>query len=316
MSKPKLLITGSRGVLGNSFRRNLALFSDFEVHFTSGRECNLANQSECNDLFEKVRPDYVFHIAAKSGGIGLSSKFQASHLHDNALMAFNIAENCVEFGIKKCIFTLSVGMYPAEANLPIVETSNLTGPPHNSNFGYAYAKAIIEPLISTYREQHDINFIGLVPNGIFGPEDNFHPEHSPMLPSLIRKAFLAKKNVTKIDVWGDGSPLRQYTYADDYVKIYKWALEKYDSEKILNVGTSEEKSILEIAKLICKFSGLLESDINFLTDKPKGIHRRPMSNQRFIELSNFEYTTLSEGIEKTCRWYNSNADKIKSASKE
>ena len=163
-------------------------------------------------------------------------------------MAFNIAQNCVKYETKKCIFTLSVGMYPENAPLPITEISNLTGEPHHSNFGYAYAKAIIEPLISTYREQYKVNFIGLIPNGIFGPEDNFHPDHAPMLPSLIRKAFLARVNKTKLDVWGDGTPLRQYTFADDYVKIYKWALDNYDEPEILNVGTSEEKSISELLR--------------------------------------------------------------------
>lgn len=315
MRKPKLLITGSNGVLGNAFKRNISLFNDLEVTFTSGRFCDLTNQSKCNNLFKEIKPDYVFHIAAKSGGIGLSSQYQGSHLRDNLLMALNIAQNCVDHKIKKCIFTLSVGMFPEDANLPIKEESNLTGRPHKSNFGYAYAKALIEPLISTYREQYKINFIGLIPNGIYGPEDNFNPDHAPMLPSLIRKAFIAKINNEKLDVWGDGSPLRQYTYADDYVKIYRWALDNYNEEKILNVGTAEEKSILEIAQFICRYTGLEEENINFLTDKPKGIFRRPMNNKKFIDLSDFKYTSLSQGIKNTCYWYKNNHDSIKISEK-
>ncbi len=304
--KHKILITGSKGVLGNSFRRNENIFNDYNIIYTSGRDCDLTDQKSCSDLFEKIKPDYVFHVAAKSGGIGLSSQYQASHLHDNLLMGLNIAQNCVKHKVKKTIFTLSVGMYPEKSPLPIKEESNLKGEPHHSNFGYAYAKSIIDPLIKTYREQYKINFIGLVPNGIFGPEDNFHPDHSPMLPSLIRKAYLAKQNNQKLDVWGDGTPLRQYTFADDYVRIFKWALDNYNEPEIINVGTSEEKSIFDIAKYICNSTGLSEDSINFLTDKPKGIFRRPMSNEKFLNLTDFKYTPLSNGIESTCNWFAEN----------
>ena len=133
--------------------------------------------------------NFVFHLAAKSGGIGFSKEYQASLFRDNLLMAINIADNCVRKKIKKCILTLSVGMYPEDSELPIKESSNLKGKPHQSVTGYAYAKAILEPLIETYAAQYNVEFIGLVPNGIYGLQDNFDPDHSAMLPSLIRKAF-------------------------------------------------------------------------------------------------------------------------------
>ena len=315
MSKSKILITGANGVLGNAFRRNKKLFLDYELVYTTGRECDLTNPKECKKLFDKIEPTFVFHLAAKSGGIGLSKEYQATLFRDNLLMAINIADNCISKKVKKCILTLSVGMYPEDSELPIKESANLKGKPHSSVTGYAYAKAILEPLIQTYSAQYNANFIGLVPNGIYGPEDNFDPEHSAMLPSLIRKAFLAKSNNGTLDVWGDGSPLRQYTFVDDYVHIYKWCLNKFNRPEIINVGTSEELSIDNIAKLICKSLEIDSSRINYLTNKPKGIYRRPMCNSKFIKESGFIFTPLEEGIKKTCLWFNENKDYINSKNK-
>ena len=315
MKKPKLLITGSNGVLGNSFKRNTNLLSAYSIDFSSGREFDLTDAISTKSLFDKVSPDFVIHLAAKSGGIGLSKMHQASLFRDNLLMSINIADNCVRKKVNKTIFTLSVGMYPEDALLPIKEESNLKGPPHPSNTGYAYAKALIEPLIKSYNKEYDQNFIGLVPNGIYGPEDNFDPNHAPMLPTLIRKAYFAKINDTSLDVWGDGTPLRQYTFVDDYVYIYKWCLENYEEEDILNVGTSEECSINSIAKYICDSISIPYSKINYLTDKPKGIFRRPMDNSKLIGLLPFEFTKLSLGIEKTCKWFIENSDSIEMKSK-
>ena len=156
-------------------------------------------------------------------------------------MSINIADNCIKKKVKKAIFTLSCGMYPEFADLPIKESSNLTGYPHKSNTGYAYAKSFIEPLINSYNQEYKSNFIGLVPNGIYGPEDNFDLQNASMLASLILKAYLAKINNTNLEVWGDGRPLRQYTFGDDYVLVFiKWCLENYKGKEILNVGTSEK----------------------------------------------------------------------------
>ncbi len=315
MSKPRILITGARGVLGNAFKRNNHIFLDYEMIYTSGRECDLSKPKECESFFDKYDPDFVFHLAAKSGGIGLSKDYQATLFRDNLLMAINIADNCVRKKIKKCIFTLSVGMYPEEANLPISENSNLSGKPHSSCTGYAYAKAILEPLIETYSAQYKSNFIGIVPNGIYGPEDNFDPEHAAMLPSLIRKAYLSKLNNGKLDVWGDGTPLRQYTYVDDYVHAYKWCLCNFNRPEIINVGTSEELSIDKIAKLICDSFQIDVKQINYLTNKPKGIFRRPMDNSKFLKESNFVFTSLKEGIKKTCSWFEKNHESINASNK-
>lgn len=315
MKKPTLLITGSNGVLGNAFKRKVDLLDAYNVIFSSGREFDLTDTNSTNDLFDKVSPNFVFHLAAKSGGIGLSKKHQATLLRDNLLMTINIADNCIKKNVTKAIFTLSVGMYPENADLPIKENSNLTGQPHPSNTGYAYSKAFIEPLIKSYNQQYKSNFIGLVPNGIYGPEDNFDPDHAPMLPTLIRKAYLSKINDINLDVWGDGTPLRQYTFADDYVHIYKWCLENYDDDEIINVGTDEECSIDTIANYICNSTGISSSKINYLTDKPKGIFRRPMDNSKFVSLSSFNFTKLSEGINKTCLWVKNNSESLKIKSK-
>lgn len=298
----KVLVTGSRGVAGSSIKR---LANNFQHNFTfsTSSDVNLCNMEATLNYIGAEKPDAIIHLAAVSGGIGLSATRHASMLRDNLFMNFNILEAARIHKVKKVIMTLSTGMYPPNCDLPHVEDQIHLGNPHASNYGMSFAKRMVEPAVRAYRQEYGMNVIGLIPSGIFGPEDNFHPEHAPFLPTLISRVYDAKKTGGNVIVWGDGTPIRDYTYADDIAEIFIWALENYDSDQVMNIGSVEEHTIREIAEIICNKLDVSIDRLEFDTSKPSGVYKKSVSNKRFIKLNNFSYTSLRDGISKTVDWY-------------
>jgi GDP-L-fucose synthase len=230
-------------------------------------------------------------------------KHPARMLRDNVLMTINILEAARKHNVKKTIMTLTTGMYPAKAPLPLKEDYIHNGYPHESNYGSSFAKRLIAPAIRAYREEYGMNVIGLVPNGIFGENDNFNYEGAPMVPTLIRRFYENRNTDLKITIWGDGTPLREYTYSKDLAKIYMWALENYDEAQIINVGTTEENSVADIAYMIADIMNICRDRITFDTTKPKGIFQKSTDNSHFLSLSKFQYTPFRVGLEKTILWF-------------
>ncbi len=295
-----ILITGATGVLGEAFKK----IDNKKFFFLNGRkDLDLCSQNDTNQFFNENEFDGVIHLAAVSGGLGLSGpKYQATLLRDNTLMLFNILDNSVRKKIKKTLVALSSGMYPPTAKMPYLEESVHNGPAHESSYGYFYAKRVFEPAIRSYRDQFNLDVIGCVPNGMYGESDNFS-DHGPMLPSIIKKMHAAKKNNQKLNVWGDGSPLREYTYAYDMAKAFLWCFENYSSYEIINVGSSEERSIKDIVNYISESMNFDKKNIDYDTSKPMGVLKKSMSNDKFIKLSNFKFTSLKDGILNTTKWY-------------
>lgn len=298
--KNKLLVTGANGVLGKAITSHRQFNTEYDIVSVGRAECDLTCQKSVADFLQNEQPKYIVHLAAISGGIGLSSSSQATLLRDNMLMAINIADSAVELGINKVIFTLSAGMYPEDSPLPITELSNLTGKPHQSAYGYGYAKSFVEPLIYSYNHQYNTDFIGLVPNGIFGYGDRFGQPNLTMLPSLVYRGYRSLIDNQPFLVWGDGTPMRQYTWSEDLADIYYWALKNYSGDQILNIGTNEELSIKDIVATIVDSYGIDSEQVSFDTTKPKGIHRRPLDNSRFTNLLNYKYTPMKTGIQRLC----------------
>jgi GDP-L-fucose synthase len=258
---------------------------------------------ETLNTVKKHQPDAILHLAAVSGGIGLSMKYPATMLRDNAMMTFNILESARKCNVKKVIMTLTTGMYPVNAPLPLNEDYIHDGYPHESNYGSSFAKRLIDPAIRAYRAEYGMNVIGLVPNGIFGENDNFNYDDAPMLPSLIRRFYENRNNDSEIVIWGDGLPLREYTYSKDLAKIYMWALQNYDDAQVLNIGTTEENSVGDIAYMIADILNIDRGRVVFDTTKPKGIFRKNVDNSRFLKFLDFEYTPFRTGLEETIQWF-------------
>lgn len=299
----KIIVTGSSAVLGSGLKKVSSDYPEYKFEFLTSKDCDLTDRSATLEMVSVFEPDAIMHLAAVSGGIGLSMKHQAIMLRDNALMALSILEAVRRCNVKKTIMTLTTGMYPENAPLPLNEDNIHDGYPHNSNFGSSFAKRLIDPAIRAYREEFGINVIGLVPSGIFGENDNFNYDDAPMLPSLIRRFYESRNNNSDIVIWGDGKPLREYTYSRDIARIYMWALENYNDAQVINIGTTEENSVADIAYMIADIMGISRERIVFDTTKPKGIFRKNTDNSRFMAISNFKYTPFWEGLERTIRWF-------------
>ncbi len=309
MNHTKILITGGNGLLGYGFQLEKHLWPDREMIFASAEDCNLTDENATLDFVEMIKPDAIIHLAAVSGGIQLSMNRPATLFRDNLLMLINILEAARKSGVKKVITTLSAGMYPVDTPFPIRENSIHTGPPHDSNYSYAFAKRMMEPAIRAYRHEYGLNIIGLVSNGIFGENANFSEETSVMLTAIIKRCYLARKNSDPVIIWGDGTPMREYTYSRDLARIFIWCLDNYDSTEILNIGSTEENSVRTIAELLAEYMGIPAVRLLFDTTKPSGIMRRPTDNTRFLKMSGFNYTPFAIALRQTVDWFLENADK-------
>ncbi len=299
----KIMVTGASAVLGTAICAESRNHTGRDFLFLSSRDCDLTDPEATDRLFERFRPDAVMHLAAVSGGIGLSMKYPATLLRDNVMMTFNVLEAARRHQVAKTIMTLTTGMYPPQAPLPLNEDNIHDGYPHQSNYGSSFAKRLIDPAIRAYREQYGLNVIGLIPSGIFGENDNFNPQDAPMVPALIRRMYAARKTDEPIVIWGDGTPLREYTYCRDLARIYFWALDNYDEGQVLNIGTTEENSVRDIAFMIADKLGIDRGRIRFDPARPNGVLRKSTDNSRFIRLSGFRYTPFEVGLEKTIAWF-------------
>ena len=299
----KILVTGSSAVAGTGLKNILQDYPEREVVYMTSSDCDLTNWEATHAFLADYRPEGIIHLAAVSGGIGLSAKHHASMLRDNVLMTFNILEAARLLGTRKVVMTLTAGAYPPDAPLPLKEEYLHNGLPAENNYGSSFAKRLIEPAIRGYREEYGLSVVGLIPGGIFGENDNFNYDDAPMLPALIRRFYENKDEAGPIMIWGDGTPRREYTYAGDIGRIFMWAMDNYDQPECLNIGSTEENSIAEIAGMIADEVGVDRGRIKFDPDKPNGVFRRSTDNSRFIEQSGFSYISFREGLARTVNWF-------------
>jgi GDP-L-fucose synthase len=299
----RILVTGGSALVGTAVRAIQNDYPGRNFVLIGSKDCDLTDRAGTIDFVRKTGPDAIIHLAAISGGVGLSTRYPATLLRDNVLMNLNILEAARLSGVKKTVMTLSSGMYPSDAPNPLKEEYIHQGDPHPSNYSYSFAKRLIEPAIRAYRTEYSMNVIGLIPNGIFGENDNFNEESAPMLPSLIKRFYEATNGESKLVVWGDGSPLREYTYSKDVARAFMWALDSYDDPGILNVGTTEEHSVKEIALMVAEVMEIPRERIEFDTTKPSGIFRKSVDNSKFLRLSSFTFTPFRTGLEHTIRWF-------------
>ena len=292
--------------MGTGLKAITGEFPGREFIFLSSKDCDLTRLETVMDCVAKHRPDAILHFAALSGGIEYSTRYPATLLRDNVLMNLNVLEAARMFNVGKTALTLSTGMYPSEAPNPIKEDYIHNGQPHESNYSYSFAKRLIDPSIRAYRTEYGLRAIGLAVNGIFGPNMNFKAGESIMVAALLRRFYENRENDAPIVIWGDGSPLREYTYSQDLARAFMWALEHYDGTQFLNVGSTEEHSVKETACMIAEGLGIDSRRIVFDTTKPAGIYRKATDNSRFVGLSQFKYTPFRAGLEQTIRWFQDN----------
>jgi GDP-L-fucose synthase len=257
---------------------------------------DLLNQSAVADFFEYEKPEYVFLAAAKVGGIMANNTYRADFLYENLLIETNIIHSAYRSGVKKLLFLGSSCIYPKMAPQPLKEEYLLSGFLEPTNEPYAIAKIAGIKLCEAYRDQYGCNFISAMPTNMYGPNDNYHPENSHVLPALIRKFHEAKTaNQNTVTVWGDGSPLREFLYADDLADALVFLMLHYNEKQFVNVGYGEDISIGELAQMVKETVGF-QGDIEFDTSKPNGTPKKLMDCSRLFSLGWKPAVSLKEGI--------------------
>lgn len=305
----KILVSGGTGLLGTGVKAVAHEYPGREFIFFGSKDCNLTDRDETLRFVEKHKPDGFLHTAALSGGIQYSQKYPATLLRDNVLQNLNVLEAARLCGIGKTILTLSTGMYASDAPNPIKEEYIHNGYPHESNYSYSFAKRLIDPSIKAYRTEYGISAIGLISNGIFGENANYKPAESIMVAALIRRFYENRNGTDPIVIWGDGSPLREYTYSKDMARAFMWCLDNYDDAQILHIGSTEENSVKDTAYMIADIMKIDRARVQFDTSKPAGILKKSTDNSRFVNLSGFKYTSFREGLEHSIKWFAENYDK-------
>ena len=294
-------------MLGNALKSVLP-----NATYINRESYDLTSQNDVEYLFWKERPDCVIHLAAKVGGVEANYKSPASFYYDNIMMNTNVLECSRKRGVKKVISLLSTCVYPDSIDYPLIENNIHKGEPHYTNYAYAYAKRMLDIQSRAYRQQYGCNFITAVPNNLFGEHDNFHLNNSHVIPAIIRKIYEAKLYNTDVTLWGDGKPLREFTYSKDLAKIMLLLIEKYDSSEPINIGNTKEHSIKNVADMIADIMDY-NGEIIWDTNKENGQHRKPSDNSRLLKIGwkNEDYTPLYESLTKTCKWFKKNFPNVR-----
>lgn len=298
----KIFVAGHRGMVGSAIVRRLAR-EDCEISTAPRNELDLMDQAAVRAWFDTHRPDAVVVAAAKVGGILANDSYPADFLYDNLMIEANVIEAAHRAGVEKLLFLGSSCIYPKFAEQPIREESLLTGSLEPTNEWYAIAKIAGIKLCQAYRRQHGCDFISAMPTNLYGPGDNFNLDTSHVLPALIRKAHEAKQaNAPSIEIWGSGTPRREFLHVDDLADACVVLLERYSEAGHINIGSGEDITILDLARLVCDVVGF-QGEIVRNADRPDGTPRKLMANDKIKTMGWSPAISLPDGIAGTYRWF-------------
>ena len=296
----RILITGGTGMLGQAFEN---VHEGHEIIKVGTSKWDLTRYDDALDMFETIRPTACIHLAARVGGVKANTDNMADFCTDNLSINTNVLRAANQMDVTKVLSLLSTCIYPDNASYPLTEDQIHAGPPHISNFGYAYAKRMLDVQSRAYRQQYGNNFITAIPNNLFGPNDNYDLNNSHVIPAIMRKMHEAKINNKNVVLWGDGTPLREFTYSKDLADILLFLLAHYDEPEPINIGNTKEYSIKEVAEMIAEiteFTGEIVWDIS----KPSGQYRKPSDGSKLVELGweQKNYKDLRKSLTETYKW--------------
>jgi GDP-L-fucose synthase len=308
----RILVTGHGGLVGSQFCGNIVGISS--------RDCDLRKTLDVDKLFDsytnkdidkELAVDKVIHCAGKVGGLGSNMMYKADFFYDNIMINTNVIEACRKYNIKKMVAFLSTCVFPADPKYPLTENQIHDGPPHYSNDAYAYSKRMVDIQIRSYREQYNLEYTSVIPTNIYGPNDNFNIDNGHIIPSIIHKCYMARKNNMDLVVWGSGKPLREFIYSKDVADLALWVLDNYNEEEPIILSTSEEISISDVVSIIAKcmnFTG----KIIFDKARPDGQFKKPSDNFKIKKyLPGYRFTSFEDGILETVRWFEDNYPNIR-----
>ena len=304
----KVLVTGSNGLLGQALRKVLG---NGHVYHTR-KDVDLTNYEETFKFFEdKILNEgvnTVIHTAAKVGGVNANMNNNESFFKDNYVINSNVIKVCSILKIENFVNILSTCIFPHEnITYPLTSEQIDNGVPHPSNYGYSYAKRLSGYETQIFRNVLNKNWYSVVPTNLYGPYDNFNLEDSHLIPGMIHRAYLAKKNNEKFVIWGDGSPLRQFVYSEDMARLIVWSLDNWNSEKHCMMIDETEVSVMDVARIISKKFGFNENDLIFDETKPKGQFRKPAAS----DIKDFKFKLIGDGINETIDWFIKNYENIR-----
>lgn len=292
----KIYVAGHTGMVGSSIVRELKKQGYENVITRSHSELDLIRQVDVEDFFDDVCPEYVFMPAGKVGGIIANSTHIADFMYENMMMEMNVINSAWKNGVKKLLFLGSSCIYPKLASQPMKESCLLTSALEPTNEGYALAKISGLKYCEYLNRQYGTNFISVMPTNLYGPNDNYHPEHSHVLPALIRRLHEAiESGAETVTCWGDGSPLREFLYVDDLANLCVFLMNNYSGNETVNAGTGKELSIKDLTELVAKVIGY-EGEILWDASKPNGTPRKLLDVSKATALGWTYKTELEDGI--------------------
>ncbi|MGC1248877.1 MAG: GDP-L-fucose synthase [Spirulinaceae cyanobacterium] len=307
LSNQRILVTGGAGFLGRQVVHQLcqAGAKAEKISVPRSQDCDLRSLKQCQKAV--AQQDIVIHLAAHVGGIGLNREKPAELFYDNLMMGAQLIHCAYEAGVEKFVCLGTICAYPKFTPVPFTEDDLWAGYPEETNAPYGIAKKALLVQLQAYRQQYGFDGIYLLPVNLYGPEDNFDPSSSHVIPALIRKVYEAKqKGDHQLAVWGDGSPTREFLYATDAAKGIVMATQKYNGAEPVNLGTNHEISIKELVELICELMDFT-GEIIWQTDQPNGQPRRCLDTQRAKQEFGFQaQTDFRQGLKQTIEWYRDN----------
>ena len=292
----KIYVSGHRGMVGSAIVRELNRLGYTNILTRTSSELDLRNQDDVASFYKKEKPDYVFVAAAKVGGIHANNVYRADFLYDNLMIQNNLIHGAYENKVKKLMFLGSSCIYPKLAPQPLKEEYLLSGYLESTNEPYAIAKITGIKMCEAYRDQYGCNFISAMPTNLYGLNDNYHPENSHVLPALIRKFHEAKEqNASEVTIWGDGSPMREFLFADDLANALVYLMLNYNEKEFVNVGYGSDITIKELAETIARVVGFDGSHV-YDSTKPNGTPRKLMDSSRLFATGWKPSVDLEKGI--------------------
>jgi GDP-L-fucose synthase len=299
----KIFVAGHRGLVGSAIVRNLQKNGYNNIIVVNKSEVNLTDQNKVESFFIENRPDYVFLCAAKVGGIGYNKSFPADFIRENLQIQTNVIDSSYRYGSKKLLFLGSACIYPKNAPVPIKEESLMTGVLEPTNDAYSIAKIAGYSMCKKYTEQYGFSTISVMPNNLYGINDNFNINQCHVIPSLINKFVCAKENNDlEVMCFGDGSPIREFIFSDDLADGVIFLMNNYNDPEIINIGPDREVRIKDLSELIAKFVGY-DGKIVWDTSKPNGTMRRSLDTSKMRNLGWKSKTSLEDGLKITIDWF-------------
>ena len=298
----KIIVTGGKGLVGRCFDSD---------RFLRSTSTNFTEKDNVRNYLQLAKADGIIHTAAKVGGVKSNMSFPADFTYQNLMMNTILIEEAKLAGIRKLISFASTCVFPDKAEYPLTPEQIHLGPPHQSNYGYAYAKRMADVQIQAYREQYGVNYFSVIPCNIYGPGDNYDLENGHVIPALIHKFYLAKERNEDVTIWGSGNPLREFIFSKDVAKLVELLYDNYDSGVPVILSTGEEVSIGDVVSMIAEIFEF-KGKIIFDKDKPEGQFRKPSDNSIIKGMfPDFKFTPVKEGLRESVEWFISNYPNVR-----